>query len=168
MALKSAYDDLLGRTLSKIQGAWGRLRYVAELRSKDGRYLHWGFERAHGANVSQSTFTRVHKALMETVLRTKLSALQRDLEQSSDRAGVSPGSYVSSLTASQEHLLPASCPSWSRLHLQSILQTLSALAVRVTPDRQASSPSQPPVQSLPPLADASADGLAPKTMDAAE
>jgi len=155
MALRSAYDDLLGRTLSRIQGAWGQLKYVAELRSRDGRYLHWGFERVHGAAVAQSTFAKVHKALLEKVLRAKLSSLDNDLRQSSQGAGVSPESYVSSLKESPERLLPAGSPSWARLHLQSILQTLGALEVPKIAGRLSSSPRRPLVRSLPLLADAS-------------
>ena len=168
MALKSAYDDLIGRTLSRIQGAWGQLKYVAELRSRDGRYLHWGFEKAHGTAVAQSTFARAHKSLVEKVLRTKLSILDRDLRQSSDRAGVSPQSYASSLKESLERLLPADSPVWSRQHLLSILQTIVALEVPGTADRQSSSPPRPLVRSLPPLADASSGAPAPKTRDGAE
>lgn len=168
MPLKSAYEDLLGRTFSKIQGVWARLKYVAELRSNDGRYSHWGFERAHGAHAAQSAFARVHKSLIETVLRTKVSSLQQDLNNSSDQAGVSPGSYVSSLMASREHLLPASSPAWSRLHLQSVLQTLSVLTIPAKARHQASSPYRQPARLLPPLADASEGGPVSKTADEAE
>lgn len=168
MALKSAYDDLLGRTLSRIQGAWGQLRYVAELRSRDGRYLHWGFERVHGTAVAQSTFARVHKTLTERVLRTKLSALEGDLRQASEQAGISPRSYVSSLKESQEHLLPAGCPVWSRLHLLSILQSLSALEFPGGANRQSALLHRRPVRSLLPLVDASGGVPARKTEDGAE
>lgn len=168
MALKSAYEDLKYRTLSKIQGAWGQLKYVAELRSREGRYQHWGFECVHGATVAQSTLARVHRSLLETILRTKLSPLRADLRQSSERAGASSVSYVSSLKESLEHLLPADCPAWSRLHLLSVLQTLSALEVRGVAGPRFSSPPRLLVRSLPPLADASAPAPATKTEGGAE
>ena len=168
MALKSAYDDLLGRTLSRIQGAWGQLRYLAELRSRDGRYSHWGFERVHGANVAQSTFSRAHKTVMDRVLRSKLGDLEGDLRQSSDQAGINPQSYASSLKESLEDLLPAGCPAWSRLHLLSILQTLAALEFPGSAHPRSSSLLRRPGRSLPLPEDASAGAPEKKTVDGAE
>jgi hypothetical protein len=138
MTLKSAYDDLCQRTMEKIPGTWGKLKYVAGLRSPKGGYAHWGFERQHGPKAAQDAFTQVHKTLVKTILRTRLSALREDLEQSSEADAISPPSYASMLSVSLNQLLPSGCPKESELHLFSVLKTLSVLEARKNAGSQAS------------------------------
>jgi len=130
MTLKSAYEDLRERTVGRIPGTWGRLKYVAGLRSSTEGYQHWGFERTHGPVVAQDAFAQVHKTLVRTILRTRLSALREELGQSSQAEGTSPASYASTLSGSLNQLLPSGCPKESRLHLSSVLETLTILAAR--------------------------------------
>ena len=127
MALKSAYDDLRETTLGRIEGVWGKLMYVAGRRSPEGRYQHWGFERAYGPDTAQKTFEQVHQSLVEAVLRTRIGRLFEDLERTSETAGANPASYVSDLTADPRRLLPAECSTATELHLISVMETLSAL-----------------------------------------
>ena len=142
MALKSAYDDLRQRTLEKIEGVWAKLTYVAERRSEEGGYKHWGFERVHGPATAQNTFARAHNSLVGTILRTRLKLLREDLEQSSGAAGVNPASYAWKLRAGLYQLLPLRCPKMTELHLISVLKTLSVLEARQQTGSQSS--SQPP------------------------
>lgn len=130
MALKSAYDDLCQRTVEKIPGAWGRLKYVAGLRSAGGGYIHWGLERVHGPEAAQDAFDQVHKTLVRTILRTRLTGLRKDLEKSSEAEGTSPTSYASALGGDLSRLLPSGCPKETQLHLFSILETLLVLEGR--------------------------------------
>lgn len=151
MALKSAYDDLRQRTLGKIEGMWRRLTYVAERRSPEGGYRHWGFERAHGNATAHQAFARAHQSLIGTILRTRLRLLQEDLTASSEAEGVSPASYASRLATGLYRLLPSGCSKVTELHLLSVVETLSVLQNRQPqPDHQSSSQSQPPGQSPPP------------------
>jgi len=144
MALKSAYDDLRQRTLGKVAGLWGKLFYIADRRSPDdGTYEHWGFERMHGTETAQDTFARAHHALIDTILRTRLRLLQDDLKQSSQAEGANPASYVSKLTASLYRLLPSDCPKMTKLHLVSVLKTLSLLETRQPPDSPVALPPPP-------------------------
>jgi len=143
MAGKSAYEDLWDRTLGKIEGIWAKLVYVAERRSANGTYQHWGFERAHGTEMAQETFVRVHNSLIETALQTRLQLLREDLEQTCRADGTNPVSYVMKLTAAQGSLLPSNCPKVTKLHLISILKTLSILEARQQPDVRSSSQSLP-------------------------
>jgi hypothetical protein len=139
MTLKSAYDDLRQRTMEKIPGTWEKLKYVAGLRSSQGGvYKHWGFERHHGIGAAQSAFSEVHNTLVKTVLRTRLSTLREELEQSSEAEAVSPVSYASKLSVGLNRLLPADCPKEAQSHLFSVLETLSALAVHKDEDSQSS------------------------------
>ena len=143
MARKSAYDDLLQTTLGRVAGLWGKLSYLAGLRS-DGGYRHWGFERVHGEATAQDTFAHAHRSLIGKTLRSRLRLLRDDLEQTSGAEGVSPASYVSRLTAGLHQLLPSGCPRMTKLHLVSILETLSILETRRQSDPQASSQPPPP------------------------
>ncbi len=138
MTLKSAYDDLRQRTVEKIPGTWGKLKYVAGLRSSSGGYAHWGFERAHGSAAAQGAFAEVHKMLVKTVLRTRLRALREDLKQACEADLISPVSYASKLNASLNQLLPSGCPKESELHLLSVLETLSILEARKKAGSQSS------------------------------
>jgi hypothetical protein len=138
MTLKSAYDDLRQRTVEKIPGTWGRLKYVAGLRSSSGGYAHWGLERVHGPGAAQAAFLEVHKALVKTILRTRLSALREDLGQSSEAEGISPESYASRLSVGLNQLLPSGCPKESELHLLSVLETLTILEARKNTGSQSS------------------------------
>jgi hypothetical protein len=128
MTLKSAYDDLRQRTIARIPGTWRKLQYLAGLRSDKGGYVHWGLERVHGSEAAQDAFQEVHKTLVKTILRTRLSTLQDDLEQSSEADAISPTSYASKLTGNLSQLLPSGSPREARLHLFSVLETLSLLA----------------------------------------
>lgn len=154
MTLKSAYEDLRQRTVERIPGTLGRLKYVAELRSSTGGYAHWGLERVHGPEAAQDAFREVHKTLVRTVLRTRLSALREDLGQSSSGEGISPTSYASILNGSLTQLLPSGCPKQTQLHLFSVLETLAILEARHYEGSQSSSRRPPPARSLRPLGDA--------------
>jgi hypothetical protein len=134
MALKSAYDDLRQRTLGKIEGLWGKLCYFADRRSPEGGYEHWGFERVHGTAAAQETFARAHELVLGDILRARISLLQEDLEHCSQAEGINPASYVLKLTASQSRLLPSDCPQMTKLHLVSVLKTLSILETRQRSD----------------------------------
>ena len=136
--LKSAYDDLSQRTVEKIPGTWGKLRYVAGLRGSTGGYEHWGFERTHGPVVAQEAFVEVHKKLVKTILRTGLGALREDLGQSSEAEGANPVSYASILRVSLNQLLPSGCPKEAQLHFSSVLETLTILEARQNAGSQSS------------------------------
>jgi len=136
MTLKSAYEDLRQRTVERIPGNCGKLKYLAEIRSSDGGYVHWGLERVHGPAAAQEAFSKAHKTLLKTILGTGLSALREDLERSSEADAISPTSYASKLSASLNQLLPSGSPREAQLHLFSVLETLSILAARKTEDSQ--------------------------------
>ena len=138
MTLKSAYEDLRQRTIARIPGTWGKLQYLAGLRSAQGEYVHWGLERVHGPAAAQDAFQEVHKKLVKTVLQTRLSALREDLEQSSEADATSPTSYASGLIGNLSQLLPSGSPREAELHLSSVLETLSLLAVRKRAGSQSS------------------------------
>jgi hypothetical protein len=138
MTLKSAYDDLRQRTIARIPGILGKLQYLAGLRSAQGGYMHWGLERSHGTAAAQDAFKAVHKTLVKTILQTRLSALRKDLEQSSEADATNPKSYASRLIGNLDQLLPSDSPREAQLHLSSVLETLSLLAVHKHDDSRSS------------------------------
>jgi hypothetical protein len=143
MALKSAYEDLFETTLGTIQGLWGKLCYLAGRREADG-YKHWGFERAHGAETTQDTFSQAHQSLIATILRSRLKVLQDDVQHSSGVEGLTPASYLERLNAGQSQLVPSESPKATELHLRSVLKALANLEGQEAYDTQSSSQSPPP------------------------
>jgi hypothetical protein len=127
MTLKSAYDDLYQRTIERIPGTWAKLKYIAELRSSSGSYMHWGLERVHGPVASQDAFTKVHKMVLQNILRTRLNALREECAEA-DRANLLSSGSVLNLNLNQ--VLPSGCPKETELHLLSVLETLSILESR--------------------------------------
>ena len=74
----SPYEDFKLRTLSALEGLWAKLFYMAQLRSAEGRYEHWGHRRAHGEQCSQEALAQIHSELYFGVLRTPLRELIPD------------------------------------------------------------------------------------------
>jgi hypothetical protein len=127
MTLKSVREDLQTRTLSAISGALGKLLYLAGLRQEDGSYSHWGLSRVHGEESAQRALGEAHKTALSAVLRTPISQLQADVEESSNAKEVSQEKFVDELQKNEAQLLPPSPGAGSRRHLSSVLQALSSL-----------------------------------------
>jgi hypothetical protein len=139
----SPLEDFKRRTLSTISGLWPKLLYMAELRSADGKYEHWGHARAHGEEQSQSALAKAHSEVWLQVLRTSLKNLAAD----SESAELNTKAAISAIQANRLRMIPAELEGGSRRHFNSVV-----LAVRLLhADRQASmhstaSPPPPPVQ----------------------
>jgi len=141
MPVKSAYEDLRRFTLGKIEGAWGKLAYLAGRRTSEGEYEHWGFTREHGTEATQEAFLEAHRSLLEEILHTRIQWLRKDLQQSSAAEEVRAPSYVSKLGSAPERLLPSDCTKMTELHLLYLLQTLSILENRKEGNLQSALPS---------------------------
>lgn len=127
MSLKSVREDLQTRTLSAISGLLGKLAYLADLRQQDGSYSHWGLSRVHGEESAQRALTEAHKSMLSTVLRTPISQLQTDVQESSKAQQVPQERFVGELQEKEAQLLPPKSGAGSRRHLSSVLHALSAL-----------------------------------------
>ena len=73
----SPIEDFRLRTLSALSGLWNKLLYIAELRSEDGKYHHWGHIRTHGEAASQAALAALHSELYLAALRTPISELMQ-------------------------------------------------------------------------------------------
>jgi hypothetical protein len=127
MTLKSVREDLQTRTLSAISGLLGKLLYLAGLRQADGSYSHWGLSRVHGEESAQRALGEAHKSMLSRILRTPISQLQADVEESSKGHEVPEENFMEELQQMETLLLPPRIGPGTRRHLSSVLQALSAL-----------------------------------------
>jgi len=128
MTLKSALQDLKETTLSAVSGLLGKLAYLASLRRPQGRYEHWGMETVYGPETSERAMRAAHTEIVARILRTPLSALVEDLEESSEGSGIAARAYVEGLREHINELLPGGRKdSPTADHLNSVLVALSSL-----------------------------------------
>ena len=114
MTISSAYDDFCARTLGVLAGAWQRLQYLAELRTPDGRYQHWGLARTFGEATAQRSLAQAHSEVFLEILRTPLHRLA---QQSSAAEIKQLSSY-----------LPGNLEGGTPQHFSSIVSALAALS----------------------------------------
>ena len=128
MSLKSALQDIRETTLSAVSGWLGKLNYLASLRSRLGRYEHWGMENVHGVESAERALRQAHLEVMGKVLRTPLALLTEDLDQSRESSGVAGLDYVEQMRGQFDNLLPEGRQNTpASTHLNSILVALSTL-----------------------------------------
>jgi hypothetical protein len=128
MTLKSALQDLKETTLAAVQGLLGKLSYLASLRRARGGYEHWGLESVHGVESSERALRTAHVEVVAGVLRTPLSSLEDDLEESSRANGMPATNYIDEMRNRIDDLLPIDRKdSPAASHLSSVLAALSSL-----------------------------------------
>jgi hypothetical protein len=127
MTLKSALQDFRENSLAAVSGLLGKLVYLASLRPRGGRYLHWGLSQVHGEDTSERALEAAHTEVLSTVLRTPISELAEDLRESSQSSEKSPADYVEGMRARFGELLPSPEDEASASHLNSVLIALSSL-----------------------------------------
>ncbi len=127
MTLKSALQDLRETTLGAISGLLAKLAYLASLRRREGRYLHWGMALVHGEEASERALKTAHSEVLSEVLRTPIGELTEDLRRSSGDSRKSAGAYVGELREQFSELLPSPQDAPSARHLNSVLLALSGL-----------------------------------------
>lgn len=115
-------EDFARRTLSVFPGLWRKLLYMAELRSTDGKYQHWGHSRVHGEISSQQALASLHSQLYVDALRTPVRQLM--LEQDDN------GDSVSDISDRLKRLMaPPDLLGGSPRHLNSIVLAARFLSV---------------------------------------
>ncbi len=126
MALLSALEDLLSRTLAAIPGLLGRLEYLSSLKLQ-GRYGHWGLSRVHGEPAAQRAMVDAHKLLLEEVLQTPLEMLAEDSEAACAAQGRETPIYLEELQKKPDLLPDGTLGVATTRHFSSVLSALSAL-----------------------------------------
>jgi hypothetical protein len=127
MTLKSALQDLRETTLAAVSGLLAKLAYLGSLRRRGGGYIHWGMSLVHGEESSDRALKTAHSEVLSTVLRTPISDLLEDLQESSRDKQKNAAAYVEDLREQFSELLPSSQDTASARHLNSVLVALSSL-----------------------------------------
>ena len=125
MTLKSVKEDLQASTLRAVSGLLGRLEYFTALRQEDGSYSNWGLSRVHGEEVAQRALAEAHQENVSLILRTPMSNLLEDAQQSSLQIGADQEQFLRQLEDAKT--LPNNPSAGSRRHLSSVLRALLAL-----------------------------------------
>ncbi len=126
MPLFSASEDFARRTLSAISGLLPRLAYMTCLRDEQGDYRHWGLERTHGAAAAAEAMRRAHLEVVAEVLRTPLSQLMREVEDTQQVALGVPQILLKE-SAPLQSIVPAGAQAATRSHAQATILALCAL-----------------------------------------
>jgi hypothetical protein len=127
MTLKSALQDLRENTLEAISGLLAKLSYLGSLRRREGGYKHWGMTLVHGEEASTRALKSAQSEALSNVLRTPISELEEDLQDSSQAANKTAADYVEGMKGQIEELLPSPRDTASAKHLNSVLAALSSL-----------------------------------------
>ena len=127
MTLKSALQDLRENTLEAISGLLAKLSYLGSLHRSGGGYKHWGMTLVHGEDASDRALKTAQTEVLSKVLRTPISDLEDDLQDSSAAANTTATNYVEGMKEQFEELLPSPRDSASAKHLNSVLAALSSL-----------------------------------------
>jgi hypothetical protein len=101
VSVEEAYDDLLRRTLSKIQGDLARLIYLASTRDYNtGKYQHDGLAARFQAEIAGQALEMAHREIFHRLAACSLRELVGEVEI-----------YVSSSRQSREEILEV----WQKL-----------------------------------------------------
>ncbi len=126
MTLKSALQDLRQTTLAAVSGLLAKLAYLGSLRRREGGYEHWGMSLLHGEESSDRALRTAHAEVLSKVLRTPISDLEQDLNESTRSSAETPAAYIEGMQGQFSVLLPSPDPV-SASHLNSVLMALSQL-----------------------------------------
>ena len=128
MTFLGPLEDFVHTTLAALPGLLRRLQYVAGLRGGDGQYTHWGMSRVHGGPAASRATGDAHRQVFSDVLRTPLSKLLADAGNCAADQKTTPVAYVQSLAQQADSLIPPEVSPAPKLHFNSVLHALSALA----------------------------------------
>lgn len=139
MTLFSALEELQQTTLKAITGCLRRLEYLSGLRDRAGVHHHWGFTQLYGESRATKALADAHRTMLSRILQTPLRDLEEDVRESSQEAGLAPGTYLERLSAGHSRLLPTAPGAGASRHLSSVLHAL--LSLRKHPKEDANPPA---------------------------
>lgn len=121
--MKTVLERLKANALQRYIGRLAQLRYLADMRESDGRYLHWGLSKVYGdENVSQAA-SEAHRAVFLDLLRTPFPKLAEEpVADTTD--GFKGFLFDKDLTL----LSPVGHHGGCKQHLRMVLYVLSRLA----------------------------------------
>jgi hypothetical protein len=128
MRSQSAYDDLVGNTLSRVFGALTRLEYVSGLRDPDGQYFHWGLARTHGEQAARNAIAEAHAQLFASILRVPLARLSEQAWNTCRELSLTPQLYLRQICNHRGRMVPRDASGAAVLHFSLVLDALLSLA----------------------------------------
>ncbi len=126
MPLFSASEDFARRTLSEIPGLLSRLAYITSLRDEKGNYRHWGLTRTHGTAAAREAMCHAHLEALTHVLRTPLSQLMREVEDS-QQAALGASQVLLKKSTPLRSIVPAAAHAATLSHAKATILALRAL-----------------------------------------
>jgi hypothetical protein len=125
MALLSAYEDFLQRSVALLSSTWEKLEFVASLRREDG-YRHFGMEQRFGTAAAASAIAEVHSLLHEELAATNLQQLW---ETASEESRNSPKTWKTLLRGlNHPRALPPDVHGVPVEHLEFVFSSLHQIA----------------------------------------
>src|SRR5437870_69130 len=79
MTFLSADQDF-ERSLQALRGCLARLAYIADLRTPEGGYAHWGLARTHTPEQAEAAIRAAHLQVLGQVLKMPLRTLVIEIE----------------------------------------------------------------------------------------
>jgi hypothetical protein len=125
MALFSALEDFLQRSLAPLPTLWEKLRFVGDLR-EDGRYRHWGMEERFGEESAHAAISEAHTDLCNEMVSTKLSELWLAADQAAYREERAVAEYLKNLEDAK--LRPADLQGVAPEHFDFVVTNLYRVA----------------------------------------
>lgn len=129
MRVVSAFEDFLGRSVRAVNGAFERLRFLAEIRRDGNKYEHWGMTSTYGEEKANRAMSEAHTQTWLEVLRTPIDNLEKDVVRSPGAQQLGPEEYVRQLSV-EEKTVPAEIAGGSKRHFSFVLKTLNLLVRR--------------------------------------
>ncbi len=126
MRILTALEDFLNRTVHAVDGAFERLRFMAEIRRGPKDYDHWGMANTYGDEKANEAMSEAHTKAWVEVLRTPVQTLEKDVRRSDKAQIVGAEEYVRSV-AEDPNVVPAEIEGGSKRHFSFLLKTLSLL-----------------------------------------
>jgi hypothetical protein len=115
MALFSAYEDFMKRTLGALDGTWAKLVFVTSLRGEKDHYEHWGLEYTHGPKAARAAVVKAHSEIFQQVLESPIPELQHEVSEELTNA---------------EQMIPTQRNGCSPEHFRYLVKALSFLKSR--------------------------------------
>jgi hypothetical protein len=116
MPLFTAFEDFTSRTLNAFPTALQKLHFVSSLRTREGKYAHWGMKRTFGRDRANEAIDRAHRELAIEILDTPIPQLH---------AAVVSFGFSSGVTA--QELGPTEWNGGAKEHLDYVLASLTLL-----------------------------------------
>lgn len=121
---KTVTDRLYENALMLLPGPLTRLKYIADLRTPDGQYCHWGLATMYGEVEIQLGLAEAHRRILSDVLSAPFS----DLETETRASGLSDAGIH--FLSEKFNLLMPQASDESVKHLKLVLFVLSCLPQR--------------------------------------